>query len=132
MLKSKFIDDSNKITKDTVVHGSIQTKNNIIIHGEVLGYVASDNQIKISKKGSVQNSISGNNCLILGSVKGDVEAKAEIVIGPSAKIGGNLLCKKIRIEQGAKLSLFQKMFENPELSDEQLLADKEDSKTDKI
>jgi cytoskeletal protein CcmA (bactofilin family) len=107
MLKNKFSDDNSKISKNTIIHGSVQTENSIVIQGEVLGYVASENVIKIMENGSTGNSIKGKNCVIEGAVRGDIEADNEIILSSTARVTGNLICKKLKIDQDAVLEMFQ-------------------------
>jgi cytoskeletal protein CcmA (bactofilin family) len=115
MLKNKFLDDSSKICKNTVIYGSVQTENSIVIHGEILGSVISENQIKIAENGITRNSVTGKNCQIDGEVNGDVDAENEISIGSTAKITGNIICKRLKIEQNATLILFNNLLQNNEL-----------------
>lgn len=133
MLKNKFIDDGTKISKNTIIHGSVQTENNIIIQGEVMGYVASEGVIKILENGSTGNSIKGKNCFIDGTVNGDIEADNEISLSSTAKVMGNLICKRLKIDQNAVLEMFQPQhFSTEEIyveSKAELFSDIEDKET---
>ena len=60
--------------------------------------------VVIQKSGSVSGvNIQCHNLTVLGELAGSVECSGNIIIRSSGKIVGNVLCRHLRVEKGARV-----------------------------
>lgn len=86
--------ETTHITKDTKINGTITSKSNIDIGGDVFGDVESQNTIKIS--GRIEGNISGKNVEINKAIiKGDIHASERLNISNQSDIVGDLFANEL-------------------------------------
>ncbi|EDS72285.1 hypothetical protein ANASTE_01996 [Anaerofustis stercorihominis DSM 17244] len=76
----------NLITKNTIVQGSINTKDDITVLGGVKGSINSTKNVEVG-----------------GVIKGDIEAEDSINLESNAILLGNLKASNIKIDKGAMI-----------------------------
>lgn len=93
----------NTIVDGTRIEGSIQSEGNFRIDGYLKGDVNLKGKLIIGPSGQVEGKVSCQNAEIEGSFKGVIEVKELLYLKASAKIYGDSLFSKLRVEEGAKL-----------------------------
>ena len=90
------------IGKAVKVVGQIFTKEDLYVDGDVEGTIESqDNKVTVGPNGRVQAGIKAREVVILGQVKGNVEAADKVDILKDARLEGDIVSSRISIEDGA-------------------------------
>ncbi len=93
----------NTIVEGTRIEGTIQSEGNFRIDGFLKGDVNLKGKLIIGPSGHVEGKVSCQNAEVEGSFKGIIEVKELLYLKSSAKIFGDSLFSKLRVEEGAKL-----------------------------
>jgi cytoskeletal protein CcmA (bactofilin family) len=94
--------NSNSIGKSVKVVGQIYSKEDLFVDGTVEGTLeASENKLTIGPHGDIQATIKAREVLVLGTIKGNVEALERLEIRKDAKLLGDIRTARIVIEDGA-------------------------------
>lgn len=83
------------------IKGEINSREELIIDGEVEGAVESQSLITVGKNGRVKANIKAREVAIFGSVHGDVNATDKIAIRDQGSLVGNIKTAGISIDDGA-------------------------------
>jgi cytoskeletal protein CcmA (bactofilin family) len=83
------------------IKGEINSREELIIDGEVEGAVESQSLVTIGKNGKVKANIKAREVAIFGSVHGDVDATDKIAIRDQGSLVGNIKTAGISIDDGA-------------------------------
>ena len=83
------------------LNGLVQSPDPIYIAGKVQGHVKSDTAIHILKGASIVADLTAPNIQIFGIVEGQVSAKHELVLNPTARVYGDITCESLVLEEGA-------------------------------
>ncbi|HLD22176.1 MAG TPA: polymer-forming cytoskeletal protein [Patescibacteria group bacterium] len=95
---------SKTIIGSTVkVEGTIQSDDNIIIEGQLVGKVVTSKNITVGKDAKIQADMQAQSMDIAGEVRGNLKAVSDIQLHASAHVYGDLVAKNIGIESGAVL-----------------------------
>jgi len=93
---------------DTKVQGDIEFSGGFHVDGYVKGNVVAvkDDRavISISERGCVEGAVTVPHVHLNGTVKGDVRAIERIVLGPKARVIGNVQYKLIEMAIGAEVN----------------------------
>jgi cytoskeletal protein CcmA (bactofilin family) len=81
--------------------GTIQDKNNILVHGSIDGEVTSDKSIDVAEGAKIKGPINGQSIKIAGFVQGSVTAKEKLEILSTGKVIGSVNTKDLVINSGA-------------------------------
>jgi cytoskeletal protein CcmA (bactofilin family) len=92
------------ITESTTITADMSSENDVRIAGKVKGKVESKKKIIITETGNVSGSISSPAADISGTIDGDIDATDSLVLRASAKVDGELITAKIKIEEGAQIT----------------------------
>ncbi len=93
----------NTIVDGTRIEGSIQSEGNFRIDGYLKGDVSLKGKLIIGPSGQVEGQVSCQNAEIEGSFRGVIQVKELLYLKASAKIFGDSIFSKLRVEEGAKL-----------------------------
>src|ERR1700744_3769294 len=94
--------NSATIGKAVKIIGQIFTKEDLYVDGDVEGTIESqDNKVTVGPNGRVQAGIKAREVVILGQVKGNVEAADKVDIRKDARLEGDIVSARISIEDGA-------------------------------
>jgi cytoskeletal protein CcmA (bactofilin family) len=92
------------IGKSVFIKGTIVSKEDLVIDGNVEGGVeAQENRITIGPNGRVVANIKARDVVVLGQLKGNIEASGRVDIRKGANLIGDIRYAKISIEEGADL-----------------------------
>ena len=92
------------IGKSVLIKGQIFSKEDLVIDGNVEGSVeAQENRITIGPNGRVVANVKARDVVVLGQLKGNIEASGRVDIRKGANLIGDIRYAKIAIEEGADL-----------------------------
>jgi cytoskeletal protein CcmA (bactofilin family) len=86
------------------VCGEISGNEDLYVDGETQGRITlADSRLTIGPNGRVQADIEARDIVIDGTVQGNVKACESVYLGPSSRVQGSVLTKRIGIDDGALL-----------------------------
>ncbi len=91
------------INKELTVDGAVSTTGKLIVKGTVKGTLAGD-VIIIAEEGSVYAETTAAMITIAGIFEGNLNISNELVILPTGRCSGNIVCKDLVIEAGGVLN----------------------------
>jgi cytoskeletal protein CcmA (bactofilin family) len=95
------------IGKTARVQGDVEFEGGLHLDGRVAGNVravgAPGASLSVSEHGSIEGSVEVANVTLNGSVTGDIYATGRVVLGPRAKVHGNLCYGVIEMTLGAEI-----------------------------
>src|SRR5215831_6435086 len=90
------------IGKSLVIKGEVTGSESLYIDGRVEGSVnLPGNRVTVGRNGQVQDNINAKEVVVLGKVKGNVTASDRVDIRNEGSLGGDVICQRISIEDGA-------------------------------
>lgn len=90
------------IGADVKIKGTITSNSNIRIDGDIQGDIFSKREITIGEDAKVNGQINANNIIIGGIVYGTVKAIDKVILDSTSKLKGDIFCKNLVMEEGAK------------------------------
>lgn len=104
---------STLIGADTRIHGDVEFSGGCLVDGFVKGNMKSvdakavnekASTLTVSQRGCVEGAVRVPNVMLNGTVKGDVSAMHRIVLGPKARVIGNVQYNLIEMAIGAEVN----------------------------
>ena len=95
------------VGSDTRIQGDIEFTGGCHIDGYVRGNVRAASEggvLSVSERGCVEGSVVAPHVQLNGTIKGDVRATERIVLGPKARVIGNVQYKLIEMSIGAEVN----------------------------
>jgi len=92
------------IGKDTVINGTINSKDVIRIDGKVEGNIINQNDVYIGESGNVSAEIKAKNIIVAGAFEGTIEASGRLEIKRTGKAVGSFIANAFVVEDGSTLS----------------------------
>ncbi|MGA2091595.1 MAG: polymer-forming cytoskeletal protein, partial [Endomicrobiales bacterium] len=89
------------IGRDTVLHGTIRTKNSVRIDGKLEGGISEANGLVVGDKGLVVGDVNARLVIVGGKVTGNITAIHSLEILPKAQVFGDLHTGVLSIGEGA-------------------------------
>jgi cytoskeletal protein CcmA (bactofilin family) len=96
-----MVNSSNVISKETRIKGDIDAHGNIRIEGMVEGLIKSKSKIVIGDSATIKGNLSSVEAEISGKVDGEVVCSEILYLKKTAYITGNIITKKLVVENGA-------------------------------
>src|SRR3954471_24351859 len=94
--------DQATIGKSLVIKGEGTGSESLYIDGRVEGSVnPPGNRVTVGRNGQVQANINPQGVVVLGKDKGNVTARHRVDIRNEGSLGGDVVCQRISIEDGA-------------------------------
>ena len=82
------------ITRDTVITGTISSKANIQMNGQMMGDITTEKDVHIT--GKVDGNVDGDNIVLAdGAVIGDLTGKSDVLVDSTAVVIGNVTSDNI-------------------------------------
>lgn len=81
--------------------GILKDSNDITIHGQVEGEIASDRNVTVSETAEIKGPISAQNVVIAGKVTGSIVAREKVELLATARVYGGLTMTDLIIRSGA-------------------------------
>ena len=93
------------ISKAISIKGEVTGSEDLLIEGEVNGKVAiTDGKVSVGSSGRVTADIEAAEIIVRGRVKGGLRGRERVVIGQTGQVSGNVVTRRIVIEEGAVFS----------------------------
>lgn len=109
------------IGNNTVIDGPIHVKGDIIIGGTVNNNVDATGVIRIPEGGLVDGNISAKEVHLNGKITKGIHAQEKVVLGVKSDFAGELITKKLIVEEGARISgkmnVSERQIEKPKKSE---------------
>jgi cytoskeletal protein CcmA (bactofilin family) len=95
------------IGKAARVQGDVEFEGGLHLDGRVAGNVRAvgeqDSSLSVSEHGAIEGSVEADNVTLNGSVRGDIYATERVVLGPRARVFGNVRYGVIEMTLGAEI-----------------------------
>ena len=91
------------IGEDTVIQGSIKVKGSIMISGIVNGDIVAGDAVRISPGGEIKGNVKSKEVYLNGKITQGINAKLKVKLGSKSILTGDLISRKLIVEEGAKL-----------------------------
>lgn len=95
------------IGKAASVQGDVEFEGGLHLDGRVAGNVravgAPGASLSVSEHGSIEGSVEVANVTLNGAVRGDIRATERVVLGPRARVHGNVHYGVIEMTLGAEI-----------------------------
>lgn len=92
------------IGTNTTVDGPIQVNGDIIVGGTVKNNIEAKGIVRIPEGGMVDGNVIAREVHLNGTVTKGIRAEEKIVLGVKSDFSGDLVTKKLIVEEGAQLS----------------------------
>jgi len=95
------------IGKTVRIHGDVDFAGGLHLDGQVCGGVRADgapgSTLSVSRSGCIEGPVEVANVVLNGTVKGDIHASGRLVLGPHAKVEGDVHYGQIETALGAEI-----------------------------
>ena len=88
----------------TVIDGPVHVNGDIIIGGTIKNNIDAKGVVRIPEGGLVEGTIKAREVHLNGMVKKGIYADEKIVLGVKSEFSGELVTKKLIVEEGAQIS----------------------------
>jgi len=85
------------------ISGTIVAKEELTIHGKVDGDIHARQPLRIAKGAAVKALVEGTRVLLEGSMEGNLVATEAVVLGPTARLAGDIKAPSLEVQDGAVL-----------------------------
>jgi cytoskeletal protein CcmA (bactofilin family) len=94
--------DQATIGKSLVVKGEVSGSESLYIDGKVEGAInLAGNRVTVGRNGQVAANISAREVVVLGKVRGNIQASDRVDIRSEGSLTGDVIAQRISIEDGA-------------------------------
>jgi len=94
--------DQATIGKSLIIKGEVTGSESLYIDGKVEGSInLPGNRVTVGRNGQVTANISAREIVVLGKVKGNVNASDRVDIRSEGSLSGDVVAQRISIEDGA-------------------------------
>lgn len=94
----------NQLGQGTIIEGEINSDADIRIDGTVRGNLTSKGKVVLGTTGTIDGDIRSENAYIEGRVNGRVEVADLLILSKTAFVNGDIIIKKLVVEEGAKFN----------------------------
>ena len=92
------------IGADATLEGNMNLDGGLIVYGKIKGDISTKGPIRIARTAQVVGNIIASDIQIGGIVNGDITVNDRIVLGNQSAVNGDMVYRKLYIEEGAKFS----------------------------
>ncbi len=111
---------SNKVSvigPTLVFKGELAADEDLVIEGQVEGTIAHHKKnLTVGKQGRVKADIDASSVIIEGQLVGDIHGDEMVSLASGADVTGNIFCRRIVIEDGARFNGKIDMKERPKVT----------------
>ena len=104
MSKIDFHNVHTMIGADAELEGHITLEGGLIVYGKVKGDVTTKGPVRIARSAEVLGNITASDIQIGGVVQGNIKVDDRIVLGNQSTVKGDMIYRRLYIEEGAKFS----------------------------
>ena len=93
------------ISKAISIKGEVTGSEDLLVDGEVNGKITiADGKVTVGSSGRVTADIEAAEIVVRGRLKGSLHGRERVVIGQTGQVSGNVITRRIVIEEGAVFS----------------------------
>jgi cytoskeletal protein CcmA (bactofilin family) len=92
---------SSTVGQRVQINGTIVSDEDLEIVGKVEGTINARKGLRVARDADVKAVINGSEILVEGTVTGDINASATLVLGATASLTGNIKTPSLQIREGA-------------------------------
>lgn len=92
----------NMVSEGTRITGTLETKKDFRISGEIEGSLKVDGKCVVSATAVVKGDITATEADIAGRVEGQVTVSSKLTLRQTSTIIGDIVTKSLLVEEGAK------------------------------
>lgn len=92
------------ISEGTNVKGTLNTKSDIRIAGEVEGEIKAKGKIIIASSGKINGDVEAVDADIAGHLEGEIHVSNKLILRQSALVDGDIYTKSLLVEEGAQIN----------------------------
>jgi cytoskeletal protein CcmA (bactofilin family) len=85
-------------------NGELSADEDLVIHGEVEGTIGLTPRVTVGQEARIKAGIHAERIVVEGSVDGNLEADAAVVIRESAVVNGDIKAPNVSILEGARFN----------------------------
>jgi len=86
-----------------IFKGELVADEDLVIEGQVEGTIAHHKKnLTVGKQGRVKADIGASSVIVEGQLVGDIHGEKLVTLASSADVTGNIFCRRIVIEDGAR------------------------------
>lgn len=101
----------NILTTGTWLKGNLKAEGGVRIDGMLEGEITTSDTFVLGKTGIVKGTVKTKDALIGGKIIGNLNSRGKVELKTGSVINGDIICKKLIIEEGATFDGFCKMSE---------------------
>lgn len=90
-----------RITRNVVVHGSVNAPGNAYVNSVVEGDVTTKGKLVVGKNGNIKGNVQASDVSVYGTIDGNLNCLNKAFVGNKAYITGNINSSIIEIQEGA-------------------------------
>lgn len=91
----------------TVFTGDLDFQGGLHLDGRVIGDVrggAGSSSLSVGPGGTIEGSVSVEELVLHGAVRGDVTVRTKVELGPGAQVDGNVSYQVLQMDAGARVN----------------------------
>lgn len=104
MSKIDFQNVHTMIGADANLEGSVTLNGGLIVFGKIKGNVITKGPVRIARTAQVIGNITASDIQIGGIIEGNITVDDRIVLGSKSTVKGDMIYRRLYIEEGAKFS----------------------------
>jgi len=99
---SQTQDSKSFIGNSLVIKGEVESKEEVVVEGQIEGKLIVDNRVIVATNGKVTADIKAREVVIKGRVDGNVNCSYKVEIVPDGYLKGNIVSEKVVLAEGSK------------------------------
>ena len=100
-----------------IFKGDLVADEDLVIEGQIEGTIAHHNKnLTIGKQGRVKADLHANSIIVEGELVGDIHGDEVVTLASGSDVTGNIFCRRIVIEDGARFNGKIDMKERPKVT----------------
>ncbi len=100
-----------------IFKGDLIADEDLVIEGQVEGTIAHHKKdLTVGKQGRVKADLHANSIIVEGELVGDIHGDEVVLLASGADVTGNIFCRRIVIEDGARFNGKIDMKERPKVT----------------
>jgi len=104
MSKIDFQNVHTMIGADAAIEGNIDLEGGLIVYGKIIGNVTTKGPVRIATSAEVKGNIISSDIQVGGTISGNITVNDRIVLSKQSKVNGDMIYRRLYIEEGAKFS----------------------------
>ncbi len=90
------------VAKGTKIEGLFRTTENVRVDGTLVGDVFCEKKLVLGQDGEIEGKLTSLDAVVMGHIKGEVKINGVLQLVSTAFIEGNIVARKMIVEEGAR------------------------------